>query len=191
MAKKKKTIEDCIREITSSAVRDNVLSKAPDRDDEQYSFVSLFKRLAGDAEEAIDGNCILFSMTEQVAQALCDMEKAIPDGLRGVELDMPSFLTTGVRFMHGEENMIVTPIAKGRLNDILVDDGYYPNNVFIRINRNKVSIVVSTTGVEAVADIPGDTLVNAVREAMKASPEDFERNAETFFKGNENAPRMG
>ena len=189
-----KTIDDYLKEISN------------DRGEEQYSFATLFNDLTDDAEEAIGGNCVLFSMTERIAKALNGIRNELPQEM-SIRIDMPLWLTTGVRHMDrnaaetlGEavtaENRVI-PIGKGALNDSLVDDGYYPDNVFIEIGRNGINIEVSTETVpgdghlncKCVAKMPGGKLVNAMEEATNTPPDRLAEFAEQLF-GSQSVPAM-
>lgn len=181
-----KTIDDYLKEI------------GEDNGKDQYSFGVLFSNLTEDAEEAIGGNCVLFSMTEKTARALDGIRNELAKGKIGsIKIDMPSFLTTGVRNVDCKPENKIAPIAKGYLDDILVDDGYYPDNVSIEIRKDGINIEISTEtepgdgnlNVRCVAKIPGDLLVRAVEEAKDIPTEKFADLAERLFDG-ESAPSM-
>lgn len=170
-----KTIEELMKEIQDDTGKD------------QYSFGALFQNLQNDDDELLEGNCLLFSMNETIAKALNEMRGALPEGSDSVRISFPKALTLGVRYVTGGQDNELTPIAKGYLDDSLIDDGYYPDDNFIRVTRDAVAIEVEVEDpfkeiqVKGIAEFPGDLLLIEVREAKNTSQEKMAELAEGLF----------
>lgn len=192
----KKTIDDLMREINSSAIRDNVLSKAPDTDDEQYSFAVPFNFPSEEAKDVFCGNCLLFSMTGQVARALSDMTGSIPRGFRSMEITMPDFLGVGVRSASNPEDGL-TYVAKSRMDRAGMTDIYWPRNKDVGISVSSDGIAITLYApdedpgeyIMAQARFSAEDLLSALDKAAKSTPEDAAMNAERLFE-NQSAPSM-
>lgn len=181
-----KTFDGCMKEIND------------DSGDGQYSFGALFDNLEDGDDELLEGNCVLFSMTEKTARAINDMRESIPKGNDSVKINMPPHLKAAVRYALGSQERALTPIAKGSLNDTLIGDGCYldKNDVHIRVTRDGVAIEVfaeaayhKDINVTGIARIPGNLLIDAMEEAMNTPPEQLLLFADRLFT-EESAPAM-
>lgn len=179
----KPTLNDCMTVINAASRKEPFVRLAV-----------AFGRLYQAADEAIGGDCVIFTMTEPIAKSLCDMEKLLPQGIEHMELRLPASLSAAVLYKRGEKKQIVTPLGKGGLDDALIETGYCPDRVFLRVFRDKVAVVVKAMDNrnylhEAGALMPKDSLLAATRGALSMSAEDAENAREELL--DESGPRMG
>lgn len=154
---------------------------------ERVKLVCPFTTLSDITENVLGANCVMFTMTNQVAEILCNIQKNLPQGVRGIDLDMPSFLSVGVRTMYGfAEN--VTALGPGDLDDIVIGDGYFPDVFSLHISSEAISLSVSEVVYTAIARMPQDSLLIQTRQAATMTPEETESLMNGLFADEADAP---
>lgn len=150
--------------------------RKPDREDTRVRLVAPFMPMLEETEEMVGGTCVMFSMTENIAKALCSMENELPAGIDSVDVHMPSSLSFGVRGMEREAEQSLMALGKGDIDDIVLGDaGSLPDDVSVRVSGQAVSVFVKerVNGISYVAEarFPGDMLLAAVRDGLDMSDE--------------------
>lgn len=181
MSENTPSIHDCMQEINNAADKD------------MYSFGT---RLTVDANGALGGDCLLFTITETIANALNKMRAAIPEAAGEVQIGalIPIEDNEAVAVIRNDRlGSDITCIAKGDFKDAIGDTAcHYVYNAAIRVMRSKINIELTALNGKsvAIAELWYESLVNAMNDAVKADPEDIARNAERIFGERENVPSM-
>lgn len=189
----KNAFETLVADIQEGAVACN--QPNPGRKDERVRLVAPFLSMPEESVEMIGGDCIMFSMTENIAQALCDLQKVIPDGLDSVNVRVPLSLTFGVRAAENEPEATLIGLGKGDIDDSFIGDGCYPDGITIRVDPRRVSFVVrervSDIDYIAEAAFEGRTLLDAVKHSWEMSDEAVDEIMEQVFEEAPQRPKSG
>lgn len=185
-----KNLETLVADIQAGAKACN--QQNPVRKDQRVRLTAPFISMPEEAEEMIGGNCVMFSMTENIAQALCDLQKVIPDGLDSVSVSAPLSLTFGVRSMEGEPEQVLTGLGKGDVDDTFMGDfGAYPDDFSIRVSPRCVSLIVQERvgDIVYIAEAPfkDRTLLEATKRSWEMSDEAVGQVMEELFN---ESPRL-
>lgn len=181
----KKTLETLAAKIQAAALASDAPNPGPG--DQRARLASPFLSIPEECVEMVGGDCVVFSMTENIAEALCKMQKALPEGLDSVNVKIPVQLAFGVLSMEEEPETIVTGLGKGNVDDeFLGRYGSFPDGVNLRVSGHGISIVirehVSDSDYIAEAKFSGETLIEAVRASLAMSDKDAEEARAYLFQ---------